>query len=486
MPDSPPSSKAPVRSERVPPYSEEAERGVLGSILLDGGRVMDLCIELQIVPESFHVPAHRHIYEAMTAIAREAGAIDVLTVADRLQTAGLLDALGGTTALDTLIDATPTAAHAEYYIGIVRQKYLFRRVIDTARYAEVQCHDTEEDADVVLGRVEQAFLDIAEHQHGYATPWSVAVKQTMEKIEDVLMSRGGLRGISTGFVNLDGKVLGLKPGEMTILAARPSMGKTSLAMNIAENVVLGRGAKDHKPRPVGMFSLEMAYETLVMRMLCAHAGVSAFKLSQGYTGNKGDHKRLIQAASVLTRAPLYVDDAAGLDVLDLRARARRMKKKFEIELIVVDYLQLLNAKEYSRQGRQIETAAISGQLKAAAKELNIPVLVLSQLSRAPEQRSDKKAKPKLSDLRDSGAIEQDADVVWMLRRPSRNDADEEFEDKTLAYVDVAKNRNGPTGEVQLNFEEEFTRFTDRSHGVDGLDRLEPAEDEDAAEEGFEE
>ncbi|NQT93073.1 MAG: replicative DNA helicase, partial [Lentisphaerae bacterium] len=381
-------------------------------------------------------------------------------------------------------DATPTAAHAEYYIGIVRQKYLFRRVIDTARLAEVQCYDTDEDADVVLGRVEQAFLDITEHQHGYATPWNTAVKETMEKIEQMLVSRRGLRGISTGFRNLDEKVLGLKPGEMTILAARPSMGKTSLAMNIAENIVLGRGDPEHNPRPVGMFSLEMAYETLVMRMLCSHAGISAFKLSQGFVSKKGEHGRLIQAADVLTRAPLYVDDAAGLDVLDLRARARRMKKKFNIEVIVVDYLQLLNAKEYSRQGRQIETAAISGQLKAAAKELNIPVLVLSQLSRAPEQRSDKRAKPKLSDLRDSGAIEQDADVVWMLRRPSRNDADEEFEDKTLAYVDVAKNRNGPTGEVQLNFEEEYTRFTDRTHGVDSVGTLEPGEDEENAEEDF--
>jgi replicative DNA helicase len=254
---------------------------------------------------------------------------------------------------------------------------------------------------------------------------------------------------------------------MIVLAARPSMGKTSLAMNIAENVALGRGDPEQKPRGVGIFSLEMSHDALVLRMICSHAGVSTFRLAKGYVSEKGEHGKLTEAASVLSKAPIYLDDTGGLDALELRARARRMKKKFGIELIVIDYLQLMCSREHARQGKQIETAAISGHLKAMAKELRLPVMVLSQLSRAPEQRE---TKPRLSDLRDSGAIEQDADVVCMLRRPCRYDENEQ--DKTLAIVDVAKQRNGPTGEVELNFVEEFTRFHDRAKGVDGVGAVE--------------
>jgi replicative DNA helicase len=219
---------------------------------------------------------------------------------------------------------------------------------------------------------------------------------------------------------------------------------------------------------VGIFSLEMSHEALVLRMLCSHAGVSGFKLSSGYVSASADHANLTRAASVLSKAPVFLDDTGGLDILELRARARRMRKKYGIELVVIDYLQLLHSKEYARQGRQMETAAISDNLKSMSKELKIPVLVLSQLSRAPEQR-DKLAIPKLSDLRDSGAIEQDADVVCMLRRPCKYPEDPEHEDRSLAVLDIAKHRNGPTGEARLNFNDELTRFTDRAHGVDGAE-----------------
>jgi len=235
-------------------------------------------------------------------------------------------------------------------------------------------------------------------------------------------------------------------------------------------VALGRKDPDHKGRPIGIFSLEMSHEALVMRILCSHAEVLSSKLSSGYISATTDHGKLIRAASVLMKAPIFLDDTGGLDILELRARARRMKKKHNVELIIIDYLQLLHSKEYTRQGRQIETAHISGNLKAMAKEIKLPVLVVSQLSRAPEQRE--LGKPKLSDLRDSGAIEQDADVVCMLRRPSEYDADPEYDDKTLAIVDIAKHRNGPTGETRLNFEAEYTRFSDRTHGVDRTDGTE--------------
>ncbi|OGV69894.1 MAG: replicative DNA helicase [Lentisphaerae bacterium RIFOXYA12_FULL_48_11] len=459
------SSQPVSRTGRVPPHSEEAERGVLGSVLLDSARVMDICVERQISPESFYVPAHRIVYEAMLDLSNQAAAIDILTVTDKLKMAGGLESIGGTVFLDRLIDSTPTAAHAEYYAEIVRQKFLLRSIISCARDAENSCYESEEGADLTLGKVEQSFLDITERQHGYMVPWTTAIKNTMEHIENILVTRKGLSGISTGFMNLDKILQGLRAGEMIVLAARPSMGKTSLVMNIAENVALGKGG-DKVPKPVGIFSLEMSHEALVMRMLCSHAEVPSFDLAGGYVGQNA-HGKLTQAASVLSKAPIYLDDTGGLDVMEMRARARRMKKKNNIELVVIDYLQLLHSSEYARQGKQVETAHISGNLKAMAKELKVPVLVLSQLSRAPEQR-DKSGKPKLSDLRDSGAIEQDADVVCMLRRPCKYPEDEEQNDQTLAIVDVAKHRNGPTGEVRLNFEDRFTRFRDREHGVDEM------------------
>lgn len=453
-------------SDRVPPYSEEAERGVLGSVLLDSAKVMDLCIENQLETESFYVPAHRRIFEIMLQMHGDGGsAIDLLTLMEKLRGAGRLESVGGTLFLDRLVDSTPTAAHAEYYIDIVRQKHLLRSIIDCSRDAERQCFGAEESADLVLSRVEQAFLDITERQHGSLTPWADTIDRTMQHVETILSTRRGLNGVSTGFHNLDAKLLGLREGEMIVLAARPSMGKTSLAMNIAENVALGKLDPDGTSRAVAIFSLEMSAESLVLRMLCSHAGVSSFDLSRGFLQQK-EHGRLMNAASVLNKAPMFLDDTGGLDVLEMRARARRLKKRYGIDLIVIDYLQLLHSREYARQGRQIEVAYISGQLKAMAKELHVPVLVLSQLSRAPEQR-DKQGKPKLSDLRDSGAIEQDADVVCMLRRPCKYDDDEYKEDLTLAIVDVAKQRNGPTGEVHLNFDDKYTRFTDRARGVDG-------------------
>ena len=474
------SSPPVTRAERLPPYSEEAEKGVLGSILLESVRVMDLCLERQIVPESFYVPAHRVIFEVFVDMTGQGGrVIDPLTATERLRATGRLDSVGGAAYLDRLVDSTPTAAHAEYYIDIVRQKHLLRCIIACAHDAENACYSSEESADSVLSRVEQAFFDVTEAQHGFILPWPDAVKQTMEHVERILMSRRGITGLSTGFLNLDRVLQGLRGGEMIVLAARPSMGKTSLAMNVAEHVALGHNDPDHTAHAVGIFSLEMSHESLALRMLCSHAGVSAFRLSSGYGSANADHGKLMRAAAVLGHAPLFLDDTGGLDILELRARARRMKKRYEVQLIVIDYLQLLHSREYARQGRQLETAHISGHLKAMAKELKIPVFVLSQLSRAPEQR-DKLARPKLSDLRDSGAIEQDADVVCLLRRPCMYEADPEAGDETLAVIDVAKQRNGPTGEVRLNFEEDFTRFSDRAPGVDGVAQQARAEAEAAA------
>lgn len=463
------------RIERALPYSEEAEKGVLGSILLDSMRVLDLCLTRGIVAESFYVPAHREIFEVLMDMWREGAVIDILTVGERLARTGKLERVGGSAYLERIVDSTPTSAHAEYYIDIVSQKHLLRSIITHAREAENYCYTTDENALTVLDKVEQLFMAIGGERYGATIPFEEAVHDAIQHVEKILNSRSGIRGISTGFLNVDRILQGLRPSEMIVLAARPGMGKTSLAMNIVENVALGKGDLAGEKHPVGVFSLEMSMESLVLRMLCSHAGVSSFKLTGGYISAKHDHVKLIESASILSQCPIFLDDTGGLDVLELRARARRMKMKHDIQLLVIDYLQLLHAREYERQGRQLETAYISGQIKAMAKELKIPVLVLSQLSRAPEHRE---GKPRLSDLRDSGAIEQDADVVCLLRRPCLcQDDDEEAKDESLAIVEVAKHRNGPLGEIRLNFEPEYTRFRDREYGVDKI----PITDEEVVE-----
>ncbi len=452
------------KSDRIPPYSEEAERGVLGSALLDAGRVIDFCLQNRISADSFHVPAHRVIFESLVEMNDKMQVIDLLTVGDHLENGGHLAAIGGRERLLQIVDSTPTAAHAEHYIEIVRQKQLLRSVIDCAHAAIDRCYAGEQDVEALLGETEQSFYDIGEMNNQQMDSWEKLVRGTMSDIENIFLQKKGVTGIPTGFLNIDGKLLGLQKSDMIIIAARPSMGKTSLAMNIAERVALGE-VSDRKARKVAVFSLEMSAEQLVRRMICCRARVSSHTLSKGFI-TQVNHGHLMQAADALMKAPMYLDDAAGLSALELRARARRLHKRFGIELIVIDYLQLLHYPQYAKEGRQRETAAISGALKAMAKELKIPVIVLSQLSRAPETR-DKNAIPKLSDLRDSGSIEQDADVVALLRRPCKYPTDKDAMDTHLAILDIAKHRNGPTGEVRLHFEDEFTRFEDRAQsGVD--------------------
>lgn len=457
-----PVTAAAARSDRLPPYSEEAERGVLGASLLDAVRVMPLAVERGLQPDAFHVPAHQTLFEVILGMVHEGRPVDLLTVGDRLRDLKQLDAVGGQAFLEGLVDSTPTAAHAEYYVDIVRQKFILRAILDRAREAMDQCYLSEDTADSLLNNVEQSFFEIKAMQKTAITPWPDLIKEAMTEIETIVQLKRGITGIASGFRDLDGLLMGFQPGDMVVLAARPSMGKTSLALNMAENIALG--LVDQVPRPVAVFSLEMSKEQLVRRMICSRAGVSSSKLRGGFI-SKEHHGLLTQAASELAKAPIYLDDSAGLEGLELRSRARRLKDKYKIEFIVVDYLQMLNYPQFAREGRQRETAAISGALKAMAKELRIPVLVLSQLSRAPEQRSEQ-AVPRLSDLRDSGAIEQDADVVLMLRRPSRYAEADEQVDERLAVVEVAKHRNGPTGIVEMNFDTDYTRFSDRARGVD--------------------
>ena len=464
---------------KTPPSNVEAERAVLGSILLDttgrsGDRVMDLCLTGGISPESFYDPRNRAIYSAMIEMNRASKPLDYLTLMETLSVAGKLEAVGGAAYIQSLYDQTPTTAHAEYYIGIVRSKHLRRMMIERATKIVEKSYDEGEypDPQAVLGEAEKTFLEIG--LRGTATvPWTSAIEDSFRRIDRMFEANGStFEGLSTGLTHLDEKLQGLKNSEMIVIAARPSVGKTSLAMNIAECCALGRdlnnipiksdGGKQH---PVMIFSLEMPVEALSKRMLAGRAHVNMWRLNRNLCPRSEKQmlsNNLFQAVGELKNAPIYVDDAAGLDIMDLRARARRAKKQHGIELVVIDYLQLCTCREAARQGsRQIEVSMISQQIKAMAKELKIPVIVLSQLSRANEQRGDKEEKPKLSDLRDSGAIEQDADVVFLLRRPSRTASSKDAADETLAIIDVAKNRNGETGEVKVNFFKEFTRFGDR-------------------------
>ncbi|MBC8206307.1 MAG: replicative DNA helicase [Kiritimatiellales bacterium] len=438
---------------RLPPYSEEAERGVLGSALIDSEKVLELCSDNQLSADSFHVPAHRHLFEQLQEMTQAGKAVDLLTVGEHLKQNGRLDSTGGYVFLEGLIDSTPTAAHAEYYIGFVRQKHLLRNIINEATSAIDRCYtETEEDAETILNRTESAFFDLSGQQISKTEDWKVAVSQTMAKIDGKQSY-----GVPTGYADLDKKLRGLHPTDMIVLAARPSMGKTSLAMNIAEHAALGKN-KEHKPFAIGVFSLEMSQEQLVRRMLFSKARIPAWRDQI----HNSDHAKLVSAADQLGKATIVVDDSAGLDVMDLCSRARRMKRLYKVDLIIIDYLQLLHDKRRMRDGRQQETASISNSIKKLAKDLNVPVLILSQLSRAPEQ-GGRDGKPRLSDLRDSGAIEQDADVVLLLTRPSFNDAHkgDVDEDDPLAEVIIAKHRNGPTGNVEMNFFKEFTRFEDR-------------------------
>jgi replicative DNA helicase len=453
-----------AKSDRLPPYSEEAERGILGCALQDAERVIDLCIDRKVSADSFHVAAHRTLFENLLVMHQLNQPVDLLTVSTYLRDRDHLEKLGGDEFLERIVDTTPTSAHIEHYISIVYDKHVKRRIIDQARKSIDACFVADEPAEMVLGAAEQGVFEISEEQISGFEPWPTLIRRTMEDVELIFQNKKGTTGISSGYKDVDKKLLGFQPTDMIILAARPSMGKTSLALNLAERIALGDNT-DNKPRPVAVFSLEMSSDQLAKRMLCCKAGVSGHKLSSGFISTP-NHRLLMSAADTLNKAQIFLDDTPSLSPLELRSRARRMKRLYGIEFIVVDYLQLMQYPEYRSLGRQQEVAAISGALKAMAKELKVPVLVLSQLSRAPETR-DKLAIPKMSDLRDSGSIEQDADVIALLRRPCKYPEDPDHELKRLAIVDIAKHRNGPTGEVRLFFEEDVMRFENWTEGVDG-------------------
>jgi len=438
---------------RRPPHSEEAERGVLGSILLDPSSAIDKCLAKRLGSESFYDRRHQALFEQMVDMSQANVAMDAITIAEWLKKKNALDKVGGYDYLVQLQDSTLVPAHVEFYCDIVQEKNLYRRLIDHSNTVTDAAYKGEEEASMLVSQAEESLFDLGNHGGDKIPDMKESVKQAFIEINKDPNDID--HGVTTGYRGLNERLRGLAKTDMIVLAARPAMGKTSLAMNIAENAALGRLAK--APVPVAIFSLEMSREQLVRRMLFSNARVSMQATQHRIT--KEDHGNLTRAVDTLSKAQIYIDDTPGLEAVELRSRARRMKSRYGIELIVIDYLQLMNYSKFSKDGRQRETMAISGAIKAMAKELKVPVIVLSQLSRATEARGDNI--PKLSDLRDSGAIEQDADVVLLLYRASYYQHGDDRNQDNRAVIDVAKFRHGETGSVEMTFIKEYTRFEDR-------------------------
>ena len=449
---------------RLLPQSSDAEQGVISSVLLAPKEVGGLCVEKGIRKEHFHIPAHSTIYELLLEMYDARQPIDVITLTEVLRNRKLLDQVGGPAFITDLFTFLPTAANASYYIEILEEKYTLREIIRVCTEYAARCYDEQGEVTTLLDEVETRVLAISEERYKeQTTSMKEQVMAAIHAIEELYSNRGGMTGFATGFSNLDKMTDGLHRAEMFVIAARPSMGKTALAMNIAEHVAIELG------KPVAVFSLEMSTSQLVQRLLCSRARVDLGNVRNGLLSER-DFPALTTAASKIAESKIFIDDTAGLSILELRAKARRLKSQHGIEAIFIDYLQLLRSTSRRAQdNRQIEIAEISSGLKALAKELNIPIVVLAQLNRNPESRSgESKGRPRLSDLRESGSIEQDADVVGLLvREEYYADSDEEKkESEGKATLIIAKQRNGPVGDVALTFLKQFTRFETRAY-VDG-------------------
>ncbi|HXN23750.1 MAG TPA: replicative DNA helicase [Candidatus Dormibacteraeota bacterium] len=432
--------------ERPLPQNLEAERSVLGAILMDN-HILNAAIE-KLRPEDFFGDHHRTIYQHMIELGESQQAIDLVTLTEELHRRGKLESAGGAAYLAQLMDGVPRVSNVEHYARIVKEKAMLRNLIHKSHDIQQQAFDAEDDADTILDRAESSIFELAEDR---ARVGLIGVKDlvrdSFDRLERIFTEGKRVTGVSTGYTQLDNLTSGLQPSELLILAARPSMGKTALALNIAENVAL------RNREPVAIFSLEMSKESLLQRLLASQARIDSHKFRTGHLARE-DWRRITESLGFLAEAPLWIDDSGSATVVEIGAKARRLKRDKGLSLVVVDYLQLIAAR--GRFGnRNEEVSSITRGLKGLAKELQLPVLVLSQLTRAPE-REDRR--PQLADLRESGAIEQDADVVFFIHRPNAFKPDEAPEDRAKSEIIIAKQRNGPTERVHFVFLSQFTRF----------------------------
>lgn len=431
--------------ERTLPHNLEAERSVLGAILLRN-EALDHATE-HIDAGDFFRDAHRVIFDKMVALSERGQAIDLVTLKEELARAGQLEQVGGPAYIASLVDGVPRSTNVEHYARIIKEKATCRSLIFAAGRISDLAYEGEQDADLLLDEAERAIFEIADDRvrSGFV-PLSTLVHESFEAIERLQERRGLVTGVPTGFDELDAMTSGFQPSDLVIVAARPSMGKTSFTLNIAQHVGAQAGLT------VGFFSLEMSKEQLFLRMLTSEARIDAHRFRSGYLSEQ-DYERLSHALNVLERSRVFIDDTASLGVLEMRAKARRLKAEHGLHLLIVDYVQLMQGRGRF-ENRQQELASISRSLKGLAKELNVPIVALSQLSRAPDTRSDHR--PQLSDLRESGALEQDADVVLFIYREEQYERNDQTEG--IAEIIIGKQRNGPTGTVKLAFVKEHTRF----------------------------
>jgi len=488
--------------DRMPPQSEDAERSLLGAILLDPDVLTDV-VPIVSSREQFYSESHGAIYQALLENweARQSG--DPVQLIEALRGKGLLDRVGGSEYITELAAGVPSAAAAPHYARIISDTARLRRLIDVAGTILHKAYEEgmarPDAAKEVIDEAEKMVFDIAQEEESQdQETLAELLQQVYEQIEQAKDSGQPVTGISTGFDDMDDLLSGLQPGEMQILAARPSMGKTALALNLAEQIAFGgrtpwSGPSSSKPIPVGLFSLEMSRASLVQRLISARSGIDAHKLRTGQISN-ADFTKLTQACDELRGAPIHIDDTPGLTILQLRAKARRMVQRHGVKCVIIDYLQLLTSPGAARESRQVEVSEISRGIKALAREVSVPVVCLAQLNRGAEQREGNR--PRMSDLRESGSIEQDADVVMLLHREAyyhRGDAtwdpkspefDEANREKlNLTELIIAKQRNGPTGIVKLIWDMKTTRFKNHD-GYHGSDSFNQSYGHDSPDPGF--
>lgn len=436
---------------RLPPQNIEAEQSVLGAVMLDN-HALNKAIE-ELKPEDFYRDSHRKIFQAMIALFEKNSPVDIVTLTDYLKRQNQLDEIGGLDYLSELAGSIATSANIAYHARIVKEKSMLRSLVQSAAQITAMVYESAFDADEMVDNAEKMIFDIAEKKTKTAfAPMKSVIKDTVKMIETLYEKKEAITGAPSGFRDLDELTSGFQPGDLIIVGGRPGMGKTAFALNIAQHVAT------ELREPVAIFSLEMAKEQLVMRMLCAECKVNSSKVRKGYV-SKDEWLRLTKASAVLADAPIFIDDSSALTVLDVRAKARRLKReKGSLALVVIDYLQLMRSRG-NFERREQEISDISRSLKALAKELHVPVIALSQLNRAVEHRGGDK-RPTLADLRESGAIEQDADVIIFLYKEDKKAQGQTKDNKIV--VDVAKQRNGPTDRLYLTFLSECTRFVDYS------------------------
>jgi replicative DNA helicase len=452
-----PDVATPAAPERTLPHNLEAEKSVLGAVLIHN-EAFNHAAEL-IDARDFFRDAHRRIFDKMVALSERNDPIDLVTLKEELARSGELDDVGGPAYIASLADGVPRSANVEHYARIVKEKATLRNLIHSANRILAEAYHAEDDADLILDGAEKAIFEIAEDRirEGF-TPLRDLVQSSFATIEKLQQHKGLVTGVPTGFVDLDEMTSGLQPSDLVLVAARPSMGKTSFVLNIAQHVGI------HTDMTVGFFSLEMSKEQLFMRMLTGEARIDAHRFRSGYLNEK-DYGRLSHALGTLAEARVFIDDTASIGVLEMRAKARRLQSEHGLHLLIIDYIQLMQGRGRF-ESRQQEIASISRSLKGLAKELRIPIVALSQLSRASETRSDHR--PQLSDLRESGALEQDADVVMFIYREEQyRDADGQpnQDAEGIAEIIVGKQRNGPVGTAKLAFIKEHTRFENLAAGV---------------------